>query len=389
LFGGPSGTFLGRTLVPPRNSQIETLGLARHGTIRGVSTVAHDSRLTAIAAARSAVMQGAGQANTAEPWIAQSWQRCLAMGHRPQQRVGFDVVTQAALRRCLEANEPLRAAAAAVLDDLARTIAPTRYFCLLTDAQGIVAAVGGAPDGADRRVAAIARVGVDLSERSVGTTAIGAALGEQRPVWLHRGEHFFEDTAVYSCAGAPIADPDGRCIGMLDITGVLAKERPELRHLAARMARRIETALLLARPHERVFALQWPGATADEDAGLLAVDGEGAIVGTDRTARDMLALPARAPVTLEDVFALPPEQLMGQRSDDPPRVVPLWSGVRLQLRAAQAAPRVQPLRASTAAMIRQAVRSAQGNVAEAARRLGVSRATVYRVLAGQRKPPRG
>jgi sigma-54 dependent transcriptional regulator, acetoin dehydrogenase operon transcriptional activator AcoR len=384
LFGGPSGTFLGRTLVPPRNSQIETLGLARHGTIRGVSTVAHDSRLTAIAAARSAVMQGAGQANTAEPWIAQSWQRCLAMGHRPQQRVGFDVVTQAALRRCLEANEPLRAAAAAVLDDLARTIAPTRYFCLLTDAQGIVAA-----DGADRRVAAIARVGVDLSERSVGTTAIGAALGEQRPVWLHRGEHFFEDTAVYSCAGAPIADPDGRCIGMLDITGVLAKERPELRHLAARMARRIETALLLARPHERVFALQWPGATADEDAGLLAVDGEGAIVGTDRTARDMLALPARAPVTLEDVFALPPEQLMGQRSDDPPRVVPLWSGVRLQLRAAQAAPRVQPLRASTAAMIRQAVRSAQGNVAEAARRLGVSRATVYRVLAGQRKPPRG
>jgi sigma-54 dependent transcriptional regulator, acetoin dehydrogenase operon transcriptional activator AcoR len=354
-----------------------------------VNTALGEQRLWAIAAARSAVMLGAGQAPTAEPWIAASWLRCLALGHRPQHRVGFDVVTAALRRRCLDASAPLRAAAAPVLDDLARTIAPTRYFCLLTDPQGIVAAVGGAPDLADRRVQAIARIGVDLSEPSVGTTAIGAALGEQRPVWLHRGEHFFDDTAVYSCAGAPIADPDGQCAGMLDITGVLAEERPALRHLATRMARRIETALVLARARERLFALQWPGAAGDEDAGLLAVDGDGRIVGADRAARDMLALTPSDAGTLEDGFALPAAQLMGLRDDDPPLEVPLWSGVRLQLRAAQASPRPQPLRASTAAMILLAVRSAQGNVAEAARRLGVSRATVYRVLAGQRKAPRG
>lgn len=354
-----------------------------------MNTALGEQRLSAISAARSAVMQGAGQVPTVEPWIAASWRRCLALGHLPQHRVGFDVVTSALRRRCLDASAPLRAAAAPVLDDLARTIAPTRYFCLLADAQGVVAAIGGAPDLADRRIQAIARVGVDLSERSVGTTAIGAALGEQRPVWLHRGEHFFDDTAVYSCAGAPIGDPDGGCAGMLDITGVLAEERPALRHLAARMARRIETALVLARAPERVFALQWPGAAGNEDAGLLAVDRDGRIVGADRAARDMLALPPGDAGGLEDAFAVPASQLMGLRDDEPPLVVPLWSGVRLQVRAAEAAPRMQPLRASTAAMIRQAVRSAQGNVAEAARSLGVSRATVYRVLAGRRKPPPG
>lgn len=353
-----------------------------------MNTALGEQRLSAIAAARAAVMLGSGQAATAEPWIAASWQRCLALGHRPQDRVGFDVVTAAVRRRCLEASAPLRAAAAPVLDDLARTIAPTRYFCLLTDAQGIVAAIGGAPDLADRRVQAIARVGVDLSERSVGTTAIGAALGEQRPVWLHRGEHFFDDTAVYTCAGAPIADADGRCAGMLDITGVLAEERPELRHLATRMARRIETALLLARPHHRVLGLQWPGAPADEHPALIAVDADGAIVGADRAARDMLALPVGAGGHLEDRFAAPAAHLLGLHGGEAPLLLPLWSGVRVQVHARTAdAVRPASLRESSAALIRQAVRAAHGNVAEAARRLGVSRATVYRCLASDKTPP--
>ncbi|MCM2347939.1 MAG: helix-turn-helix domain-containing protein, partial [Acidovorax soli] len=39
-----------------------------------------------------------------------------------------------------------------------------------------------------------------------------------------------------------------------------------------------------------------------------------------------------------------------------------------------------PLRAAEAALIRQAVQDARGNVAEAARALGISRATVYRKL---------
>ena len=77
----------------------------------------------------------------------------------------------------------------------------------------------------------------------IGTSAIGAALGERQPVWLHRGEHFFNDTSVYSCAGAPLIGPTGACVGMLDLTGIDAPERPELKHLVARSARAIEDAL--------------------------------------------------------------------------------------------------------------------------------------------------
>jgi transcriptional regulator of acetoin/glycerol metabolism len=68
----------------------------------------------------------------------------------------------------------------------------------------------------------------------------------------------------------------------------------------------------------------------------------------------------------------------------------LWSGLRVQVRpqrgggngSADAAPSdARPrLRDVETALIRKAVADARGNVAEAARTLGISRATVYRKL---------
>ena len=85
------------------------------------------------------------------------------------------------------------------------------------------------------------------------------------------------------------------------------------------------------------------------------------------------------------------------RADETPIEVPLWSGLRLQAlplvghandeataTVGDIAPR-QRLRDVEAALIRRAVAEARGNVAEAARVLGISRATVYRKLGHRTK----
>lgn len=352
-------------------------------------------RLPAIADARRALLHEARDVSAGEgieAWIASSWQRCLARGQRPQDAVGFDVVGRTALRRHAEANRALCQVARPVLSDLDRAIAPTRYFSLLTDAQGVVVAVGATADAAVPAVHAIARPGVDLSERSVGTTAISAALGECHPVWLHRGEHFFEATSVYSCAGAPVVGPDGQLAGMLDITGVLADERPALRHLAAQMAQRIEAALLRALPHRHLLRVQWPGADTPAGAGLLAVDAEGRIVGADRSARAMLALrwagPPQGFGPLDACFATPTGRLLGLRADAPALAVPLWSGLQALVAAVDAqpgAPSPARWREAEARLIRDAIAAAHGNVARAAEQLGISRATLYRRLGSLRR----
>lgn len=327
-------------------------------------------------------------------WLAQSWHRCLARGQRPEQAVGFDLVPGPAQRRAREQNRALLQAAQAPLQRLARQVAPIRYFALLTDAEGTVIDTAGAIDHGDPRAHAIARVGVDLSEPSIGTSAIGAALREQQPVWLHRGEHFFRDTSVYSCAGAPLSGPDGRCVGMLDLTGIDAAELPELKHLVAQSARDIEDALVLASPHRWRLRLDWSHAGASGTGeGLLCLDADGLVVGANTAARAMLPglRPAHAqPVHVEALLALPCAMLFDQAGREAPIEAPLWSGLRLKVRVQPggdgARPTPRPLKARETELIHQAVRDAGGNVACAARALGLSRATVYRRLAAARQP---
>ena len=328
-------------------------------------------------------------------WIERSWRRCIDAGRRPEQRLTFDVVPAQARRRAEEGNHTLLQAAKPVLDKLGRAIANSHYFAILTDAQGMVIDVNGPIDHGDRRGRLLARVGVDLSERAVGTTAIGAVLAELRPVWLHRGEHFFNDTAVFSCAGAPLFGPDGRCAGMLDLTGIEVPERPELKHLVAQWARSIENSLALAQPSRLQLRLNWPGCSLGDDGdGLVGLDGDGNVVAVNTAARQMLAQLAwgQLPMHCSELFAMPWELLFDAARRDRPVEVPLWSGLVVQVLAQSpgtscavggqpaGAGRPLPLRDVETALIRRAVDEAHGNVQEAARVLGISRATVYRKL---------
>lgn len=378
---------------------------------------AHD-RQTLIRQARQAWLDGGSGPPQSlghtpiEPWITRSWQRCLADGLRPHHHLEFGPVSAITQRQLAEDNGDLIQAARPVLAQLSRAIAGTRYFSLLTNAQGVVVDVHGPIDPQQAAATTIARVGVDLSERQVGTTAIGAALSELQPVWLHQGEHFFEQHAVYSCAGAPLIGPEGQCVGMLDLTGVEVPERPELRHLVTRAARHIENALVLQSPWHIMLRLNWPGAPmpegpATDTEGLLCLDAEGSVLACNPSGRQMLPRPLLRPgsrLHADDLFALPWGMLVDHaRRQAPPLDVPLWSGLRLQAlarlrgvtphaaapaRHEGSPPAGRPLRDLESALIRQAVEQARGNVAEAAQRLGISRATVYRKL-GQKTRPAG
>lgn len=368
-----------------------------------------DQRLQQIAHARQAVLQDRQGLSglLAEPWIERSWQRCLASGKTPDQEVGFDLLSPQALRRTEEANHVLVQAARPVLEKLGAAIASTRYFAILTNAQGVVVDVNGAIDRRDRRADLITRIGVDLSEDSVGTTAIGAALTELQPVWLHRGEHFFNANAAYSCAGAPLFGPDGRCAGMLDLTGVDTVERPELKHLVVQSARSIENALIQSRPHDLLIRLNWSSHSLGDDMdGLIGLDPDGWVLGANPAARQMVpALQAGGPAVVHcsELFAMPWEMLFDAAKSgtlgEPQAIdVPLWSGLRLHAlpllrgqvalpgRLGQRAPApALPLKDVETALIRKAVNEAKGNVMKAARALGISRATVYRRLGGKVK----
>ena len=333
------------------------------------------------------------------PWVERSWQRCMNLGLQPHKPITFEAISDPQMRRTHDANQQLVQTAKPILEKLGRAIVNTRYFAILTNTEGVVVDVSGPIDRSDPRAYTSTRIGADLSERSIGTTAIGMALTELQPVWLHRGEHFFSSTSVYSCAGAPLFGPDGACVGTLDLTGIDVVERPELRHLVTQCACKIENALVLGQAHSLMVRLNWPGnALGSEADGIVCLDADGWITGANQIARQMvpnLATAAQQTVHVSEVFGVPYQLLFDAvRRPDAMLEIPLWTGLRLQAlpieRSHEAHPiqSAQRLRASDnlplkdieTALIRKAVEQARGNVAQAARALGISRATVYRKL---------
>lgn len=368
--------------------------------------LAQQERLTQIAHARRTVLEQQQLTSVPGllPGVERSWRRCLGLGMNPQHAVAFASVSTQDIQHALERSCTLREAASVVLRSLTRAMLHTQHFAILTNEQGIVVEVFGPVDVHNPHAKALARVGVDLSESAVGTTAIGATLAELQPVWLHRGEHFFQNTTVFSCAGAPIFGPDGYCVGMLDLTGVNVPEQPALKHLVEQAARSIENQLVLSQAHRVLLRLNWPGRVLGEDSdGLVVLSDDGHLVGMNRCAREMLSL---GPLWGEyphasDVFALNPALLFDAACHRRgPFETPLWTGLRLQLlaqarldvssahpqrKAVAAAPHAVPLKDMETALIIKAVEDARGNVQQAARVLGISRATVYRKL-GKPKP---
>lgn len=349
--------------------------------------------------------------------VERAWRRCLERGQRPDDKVVFDSITPPAVRRTLEENRTLIAAARPVIDRLGQAMHNTRYFAILTNAMGIVIDADGPIDRSDYRADLITRVGTDLSEAHVGATSISIALADRQSIWLHRGEHFLADAGVLTCAGAPIFGPDGLCVGMLDLTGIEVSERPELRHLVDEAARDIENALAAVRPHLLRLRINWPGhLQRGARDGIVCVDAEGCVTGANHVARQMLAPLARAAIEgtplphCSELFAAPWEPLVdlarrngaGAAST---AFVPLPHGLQIEVLpriaglGGMAAPASSDpgfdaadhtggaphsLRDVEWVVIQQAVDVAQGNVALAAARLGISRATLYRRLAGQK-----
>ena len=359
-----------------------------------------DARLNHIAVARRTILESGGAAHEGylDGWIERSWKRCLSIGYQPQTAVEFAQISTQDLRRVDVENHELVHAAKPLMEKLGRAIASTQYFAILTNAQGIVIDSNGPIDQTDKRAKLISRIGVDLSEKAIGTTAIGAVLTELQPVWLHRGEHFFDDNTAFSCAGSPLFGSRGQCIGMLDLTGIMVPERPELKHLTSLTARTIENALLLQQPHKLLLRINWPGQPLGEDTdGLIALNSDGCILGANQTAR--LMLPQLAQLNnfnmhASDLFAMPFTMLFDtSRRAHVVIEVPLWSGLRLIALALRpeneranmhirtdSANASHALRDVEAEMIKQAVDQARGNIAQAARDLGISRATLYRKL---------
>ncbi|MEO5661329.1 MAG: sigma-54-dependent Fis family transcriptional regulator, partial [Polaromonas sp.] len=151
--------------------------------------------------------------------IAQSHTRSKAYGIDRSYESDFSPRSPARLSQELDENKFLLEHAMPVMETLHDQIANTHNMVLLTASNGLILHSLGDVDFLEKAMQVALEPGVDWSEKSKGTNAIGTALNEEQAVTVHGSQHFMTANKFLTCSCAPVFDPYGQMIGALDVTG--------------------------------------------------------------------------------------------------------------------------------------------------------------------------
>ncbi|HSV83664.1 MAG TPA: GAF domain-containing protein, partial [Ramlibacter sp.] len=184
--------------------------------------------------------------------VIQSWMRCLAAHCEPSWRPDFEAVTASRAHAALNRNHELLAAARDDLGIMDASLAGTECRVMLTDCDGVIVHATHMPALAHQPILRTARVGVDLAEPLVGTTAPGIVARSGQAVEVVAGEHFYDCLSAVECAAAPIRDAQGRLAGVLDLSVEGRRFGFHGASMVALYATRIENRLLRMQSSEHL-----------------------------------------------------------------------------------------------------------------------------------------
>src|ERR1700757_3020965 len=218
-----------------------------------------------------------------------SWKRSANKhGVNPDSGEAPRILSSHELSQIREPLDQLILSAQEEIDRLYKVVREAGYTLLFCDTAGVAVEHRGDESGGSRFKYWGTWLGGVWSEAIEGTNGIGTCIAEERPVTIHRGQHYRSRHIDLSCSGAPVFGIDGRLMAVLDVSAI-DPDRSERAHaltgvLTIASARAIEERFFRERfRREWVIALAMP-----EQHGtgmLLAVDHDQRIIGADRTAR--------------------------------------------------------------------------------------------------------
>ncbi|MEV0296723.1 GAF domain-containing protein [Nocardia sp. NPDC050710] len=206
------------------------------------------------------------------PLVLESWLRSVRGGIEPMDVLSGRGLRGADLQRYRDAH-PIAGLMPLIDKLLVQDTARTGLIVAVADQFGRVLSIHGNPEHVTAAAEIGLRAGDDLSERRVGTNAVGLVVRTGRATWIHGPEHFLHRMHQITGAAAPVHDPDGRLVGVLMIAGGVRVAKPEILALVKATATAAEMDLLLAamraEQHGAGRSQREPAVT---DAGRLGLD---------------------------------------------------------------------------------------------------------------------
>jgi hypothetical protein len=175
--------------------------------------------------------------------VSESWQRSLAALVDPDRHLPPTVYSAADLPD-IRAAHPLNEVMPLLRRTLVSIADEAMHVMLVTDAEGNILWREGAARLLHDADAAGLCAGTRMAEEAIGTNAMGTTLAVDAPVQIHSAEHLVRTYHRWTCAAAPVHDPDtGAILGAIDISGPLHTVHPAMLQLVSATAELAENQL--------------------------------------------------------------------------------------------------------------------------------------------------
>lgn len=291
--------------------------------------------------------------SAAHSTITASWRRSM-LHHKllPDQKNLAQILTAHELRDVVQSHELLLKVAAPILENLFEAVVHSGCCVILSDVDGVILRRLTTPSDHLSFDEWGLRTGSVWSESRQGTNGIGTCVVEERPVIVHKDQHFRSKNIGMTCMGAPLFNTEGNIMAVLDVSSA----KNDLSHEIATMisslvvnaANKVEGEFF--REHFLDANIVVAHGHCAIGIPLLASDADDLLIGANRAARRLYNLAGDA---LDTPF--PRSELQASANEN-------------------------GLVAAERAALRQSIAKARGNMTRAAKDLNISRATFYRML---------
>lgn len=362
--------------------------------------------------------------------VIQSWLRCTSAHQQPTDLVSFEQVTRSRAHASLNRNRQLLQAGNLELNHMEAALAGTDCRVLLTDAQGVIIHATQLPAPREHPLLKTAsRVGVNLTEGQVGTNAPGIVVRTGEACTVTGAEHFFQCLQTLHCAAAPIRDIHGQLAGVLDVSIEAGRFHFDAASVVGMYATTIENRLLQLQSVEHlVLHFQAsPTMLGTPMEALAGIDAGGRVLWLNGAGRRLTGCRMEERHTVDEVFGVALERLLALSRHPQAQTLRLPNGLGVWMtgtltasdgadfKHAVAVSQAAPLAAEAAPLpaadtpapapeathestpqatlldhkqrlIESTLAACGGNIAKAARALGVSRGMLYRRLQKAQAP---
>jgi transcriptional regulator of acetoin/glycerol metabolism len=240
--------------------------------------------------------------------VFQSWARCYRSHQQPTDKIEFQPVSMSRSQLALQKNRVLHEAWLEELPALGAALGSASCSAILTEANGVL--IGVSPSGNhNQNIIPVAhRVGINLSEEYVGTTAPSIVARTGKQACVLGSEHFYESVSTMYCTAAPIRNIQGELAGILDISSEGSSFHFDPSAVVGLYAASIENRLMIAQSHDHLIVkFQFISAILDTPmVGIIGFDLDGKLVWVNSVASNLLGVHVsqteRTSRCVEDIF---------------------------------------------------------------------------------------